>query len=163
MLDEIVDLPRRGHLAGHGKFRAGEESLELAEKHGVRFRFQQGDDIPGKSGARRGIGVGRSVQTPIRGENLAGFLLLAEHDEGEHQIVAPVNRQWVCFAKKPRRGLRELSINWLSFDGSALFAQLVAMFIPPSQRLGMLRTEDMLVDGQRAPHQGLGLRQPGDG
>jgi hypothetical protein len=37
--------------------------------------------------ARRGVGVGRSVQTPVRGENLAGFLQLAEHDEGEHQIV----------------------------------------------------------------------------
>ena len=38
--------------------------------------------------ARRGVGVGRSVQTPVRGDNQAGFLQLAEHDEGEHQIVA---------------------------------------------------------------------------
>ena len=28
------------------------------------------------------------VQTPVRGENLAGFLQLAEHDEGEHHVVA---------------------------------------------------------------------------
>ncbi len=29
-LDEVGDVPRDGHVAGHGKFRAGEEGFELA-------------------------------------------------------------------------------------------------------------------------------------
>ncbi|HQZ65152.1 MAG TPA: hypothetical protein PLY87_08760 [Planctomycetaceae bacterium] len=40
-----------------------------------------------------GVGVGWSVQTPVRGENLAGFVQLAEQDEGEHQIVAAMDGQ----------------------------------------------------------------------
>src|ERR1035441_3914974 len=87
MLDEVGDVPRDGHVAGHGKFRAGEESLELAEKGWVRLRFEQGDEVAEEGDARRGVGVGRCVQTPVRGENLAGFLQLAEQDDGEGQIV----------------------------------------------------------------------------
>jgi len=36
---------------------------------------------------------GWSVQTPVRGKNLAGFLQLAKQDEDEHQIVAAMNGQ----------------------------------------------------------------------
>jgi hypothetical protein len=54
----------------------------------VRLRFEQGDEVAEEGNARRGVDVGRSVQTPVLGENLAGFLQLAEHDEGENQIVA---------------------------------------------------------------------------
>ena len=91
-LDEVGDVPRDSHVAGHGKFRAsgagGEEGFELAEEGRVRLRFEQGDEVAEEGDARGGVGVGRCVQTPVRGENLAGFLQLAEHDEGEHQIVA---------------------------------------------------------------------------
>ena len=52
------------------------------------MRFEQGDEVAEEGDARRGVGVGRSVQTPVRGENLASSLQLAEQDEGEHQIVA---------------------------------------------------------------------------
>ena len=93
-LDEVGDVPRDGHAAGHGQFRAGEEGFELAEEGRVRLRFEQGDEVAEERYARRGVGVGRSVQTPVRGENLAGFPQLAEHDEGdegEHQIVAAVD------------------------------------------------------------------------
>ena len=31
-LDEVGDVPRDGYVAGHGKFRAGEEGFELAEE-----------------------------------------------------------------------------------------------------------------------------------
>ena len=77
------DVPRDGHVAGHGKFRAGEEGFDLAEEGRVRLRFEQGDEVAEEGDARRGVGVGRSVHMPVRGENLAGFLQLAEHDEGE--------------------------------------------------------------------------------
>ena len=78
-LDEVGDVPRDGHVAGHGKFRAGEEAFELAEEGCIRLRFEPGDEVAEEGDARRGVGVGRSVQTPVRGENLAGFLRLAEH------------------------------------------------------------------------------------
>jgi len=39
-LDEVGDVPRDGHVAGHGKFRAGEEGFELAEERCVRLRFE---------------------------------------------------------------------------------------------------------------------------
>lgn len=56
------------------------------------MRFEQGDEVAEEGHTRRGVGVGRSVQTPVRRENLAGFLPLAEHDEGEQKIVAPKSR-----------------------------------------------------------------------
>lgn len=68
MPDEIGDVPRDGHVAGHGKFRAGDEGFELAEKGRVRLRFEQGDEVAEEGDARRGVGVGRSVQTPVRGD-----------------------------------------------------------------------------------------------
>ena len=86
-LDEVGDVPRHGHVAGHGKFRASEEGFELAEEGRVRLRFEHGDEVAEEGDARRGVGVGRSVQTPVSGENPAGLLQLAEHDEGEYQIV----------------------------------------------------------------------------
>ena len=86
--DEAGYVPWDGHVAGPGKFWAGEEGFELAEEGCARLRFEQGDEVAEEGDARRGVGAGRSVQSPVRGENLAGFLQLAEHDEGEHQIVA---------------------------------------------------------------------------
>jgi hypothetical protein len=77
MFDEVGDVPRDGHVAGHGKFRAGEEGFELAEEGSVRLRFEQGDEVVEEGDARRGVGVGRSVQSPVRDEIRAGFLLLA--------------------------------------------------------------------------------------
>ena len=59
-LDEVGDVPRDGHVAGHGKFRAGEEGFELAEEGSVRWRFEQGDEVAEEGDARRGVGVGRS-------------------------------------------------------------------------------------------------------
>ncbi len=88
-LDEVGDVPQDGHVAGHGKFRAGKEGFELAEEGSVRLRFEQGDELAEEGDARRGVGVGRSVQTPVCDENLAGFLQLAEHDEGEHKFARP--------------------------------------------------------------------------
>ena len=73
-LDEVGDVPRDGHTVCHGKFQAGEEGFELAEEGCIRLRFEQGDEVAEEGDARRGVGVGRSVQTPVRGENLAGFL-----------------------------------------------------------------------------------------
>ena len=69
-LDEVGDVPRDDHVAGHGKFLAGEEGFELAEEGSVRLRFEQGDEVAEEGDARRGVGVGRSVQTPVRRENL---------------------------------------------------------------------------------------------
>jgi hypothetical protein len=46
MLDEVGDVPRDGHVAGHGKFRAGEEGFEMAEEEVVRT-------VPGASPAIR--------------------------------------------------------------------------------------------------------------
>jgi len=100
-LDEIGGIPMDGHVAGHGKFRAGEEGFELAEEESVRLRFEQGDEMAEEGDARRGVGVGRSVQTPVRGENLAGFLQLAEQDKSEHQVVAAMNSHRLCVAKHP--------------------------------------------------------------
>jgi hypothetical protein len=44
-LDEVGDVSWDGHVAGHGKFRAGEEGFELAEKGIVRLRFEPGDEV----------------------------------------------------------------------------------------------------------------------
>ncbi|MFZ4763741.1 MAG: hypothetical protein ACOYMN_02205 [Roseimicrobium sp.] len=52
--DEVGDVPRDGHVAGHGKFRAGEEGFDLAEEGGVRLRFEQGDEVAEEGDARRG-------------------------------------------------------------------------------------------------------------
>ena len=73
-LDEVGDVPRNGHVTGHGKFRADEEGSELAGEGCVRLRFEQGDEVAEEGNSRRRVGVGWSVQTPVRGENLAGFL-----------------------------------------------------------------------------------------
>ena len=90
-LDEVGDVPRDGHVAGHGKFRAGEEGFELAEEGRVRLRFEPGDVVAEKGDARRGVGVGRSVQTPVRGENLAGFRQLVQRDKRRASTVQPLN------------------------------------------------------------------------
>lgn len=68
--------------AGRGKFRAWEEGFELAEKGRIRLRFEPGDEGTEERDARRDVGVGRSVQSPVRGENLAGF-----HASLEFQIA----------------------------------------------------------------------------
>jgi hypothetical protein len=39
------------------------------------LRFEQGDEMAEEDDARRGVGVGRSVQTPVRGENLRSYTL----------------------------------------------------------------------------------------
>jgi hypothetical protein len=39
-LDEVGDVAGDNHVAGHGKFRAGEEDFELAEETRVRLRFE---------------------------------------------------------------------------------------------------------------------------
>jgi len=39
-----------------------------------RLRFEQGDEAAEEGDARRGVGVGRSVQMPVRGEYLAGTI-----------------------------------------------------------------------------------------
>lgn len=57
-LDEVGDVPRDGHVAGHGKFRADEEGFELAEQECVRLRFEQGDEVAEEGESRRGVGVG---------------------------------------------------------------------------------------------------------
>jgi len=56
-LDEVGDVPRDGHVAGHGKFRAGEEGFELAEEGRVRLRFERGDEVAEEGDTRRGVGV----------------------------------------------------------------------------------------------------------
>ena len=53
-LDEVGDVPWDGHVAGHGKFRAGEEGFDLAEEVSVRLRFEQGDKVAEEGDARRG-------------------------------------------------------------------------------------------------------------
>lgn len=53
-LDEVGDVPRDGHVAGHGKFRTGEEGFELAEEGRVRLRFEQGDEVAQEGDTRRG-------------------------------------------------------------------------------------------------------------
>lgn len=83
----MSDVPRDGHVAGHGKFRGCEKVFKMAEEGCVRLRLERGDDVAEGGDARRGVGVGRCVQTPVRGENLAGFLQLAEHDEDRHEIA----------------------------------------------------------------------------
>jgi hypothetical protein len=57
-----------------GSSGPGEAGFELAEEGCVRLRFEQGDSVVEEGQARRGVGVWRSAQTPVRGENLAGFL-----------------------------------------------------------------------------------------
>ena len=63
------------------------------------MRFEPGDEVAEEGDARRGVGVGRSVWTPVRGENLAGFPQLAEQDEREHQIVATIGGEWMVVAE----------------------------------------------------------------
>ena len=130
MLDEVGDVPRDSHVAGHRKFWAGEESFELAEEGSVQLRFEQGDEVAEEGDARRGVGVGRSVQSPVRGENLAGFLQLAEHDEGEHQIVDRVpceppgilmHSQWVGLHKRE-------SYHSITSEGASIHCGKVSSF-----------------------------------
>lgn len=52
------------------------------------MRFEPGGQAAEEGDARRGVGAGRSVQTPVRGEELAGFLQLGERDEGKYEIAA---------------------------------------------------------------------------
>jgi len=57
-LDEVGDVPRDGHVAGHGKFRDGEQGFDLAEEGCVRLRFEQGDEVAEEGDARRWIQIG---------------------------------------------------------------------------------------------------------
>ena len=43
--DEVGDVPGDGHVTCHGKFPAGEDGFELAEKIRVQLRFEQGDEV----------------------------------------------------------------------------------------------------------------------
>ena len=40
VFDEVGDVPRDGHIAGHRKFRAGEEGFELTEEGSIQLRFE---------------------------------------------------------------------------------------------------------------------------
>ena len=121
--NEVCDVPRNGHAICHGKFRAGEESFDLAEERSVWLRFEQGDDVAEECDALRGVGVGWSVQTPVRGENLAGFLQLAEHDEGERQIVAAMDGKRMGVAEYLCRCRCHSPDNRFSLPGVPLMAR----------------------------------------
>jgi hypothetical protein len=64
---EVSDAPRNGPVAGYGKFRAGEEGLELAEEGCARLRSEQGNKAAEEGDTRRGVGVGQMVQPPNGG------------------------------------------------------------------------------------------------
>ena len=56
-------------------FQAGEEVFDLAKERSVRLRIEQGDKLAEEDDARGRVGMGRSIQTQVRGENPAGFPL----------------------------------------------------------------------------------------
>jgi hypothetical protein len=64
-LDEVGDVPRDGHVASHGKFRAGEEGIDLAEEVSVRMRFEQGDEVAKEGDVRRGAESSEAISTTI--------------------------------------------------------------------------------------------------
>ena len=96
---------------------------ERGTPNGVRLRFEQGEEVAEEGEARGGVGVGWSVQTPVRGENLAGFLQLAGQDEGEHQIVAAMDGQRMDVPEQLCRGRCHSPVNGFSqIDTSAASA-----------------------------------------
>ena len=76
--------------------------------------------------ARGGVGVGWSVQTPVRGENLAGLLQLAEHEEGEHQMVAAIDGQRMDVPEQLCRCRCHSPVNRFSRPGEANFRRNIS-------------------------------------
>ena len=70
------------------------------------------NEVAEEGEARGGVGVGPalslsngwSVQPPVRGENLAGFLQLAGQEESEHQMVAAIDGQRMDVPEQLCRG-----------------------------------------------------------
>ncbi len=90
MLDEVGDVPRDGHVAGHGQFLAGEEGFELAEERSVRLRLEQGDEVAEEGDPRRSVGVGRSVQ-PRGGEDVQPVAAVEPRDLRGVEQAGPVH------------------------------------------------------------------------
>ena len=117
-LDEIGEVPRDGHVAGHVKFRVGEEGFELAEEGRVRLRFEQGDEVAEEADARRVLARGGA----FRRQFAARIRRASSSLPSMMRVSTKLLRRWMSQADLPwpcLQRVREFRNSELELDAEA--------------------------------------------